>query len=202
MPQQQQQPHSTTAMTTRMHNTKQVSFCNSTFLRRSLCVEDMSQVEIDSTWITRAEYKRIVKREKALMNRLRTTATELDAEYLTTHGLEWPDSRMQTRVRMREGLLSVLLEQEQQRDEGHSDAEELARLSQSTTRKSAMLARERAIKLNDFVSLLMIQLDSGEMTDPAITQVLEAHRQRSLLLLSGRAGVGVSSPLAPPASTS
>ena len=145
---------------------------------------DNQQSSSMSTWISRMEYKRMAKREKRLMDGLMTGEIDFDEGFLITHGMESPDSRMQKRVRIREVLIAVLSEQQEQwmddedcdsvfgydkddgnnnNDDNHSrrskhkkkkiikNIDELARVSQATTRQSALLARERGIAFENFV---------------------------------------------------
>ena len=140
---------------------KRVSFSSNiqqqdcSHLRENEEIEDKNEYD-ESTWLLRSDYKRMAKREWALLEGLRSGDIHFNDEFLITNGLESPTTRQQKHIRIREGLLAVLSEQQLWNEEEKScnalnHDEELAIVSLATTRKSATLARERGIALENFV---------------------------------------------------
>jgi hypothetical protein len=99
-------------------------------------VNNMTSDEIHATWYCAAEYKRMHKRERLLVHRLTSTEEEIHEEVFSSHGLESDESKFQRRIRVREGLLCVLMEQEQQWEDGQRRPERIAQISFALTRNS------------------------------------------------------------------
>jgi hypothetical protein len=106
-------------------------------------VNNMTSDEIHATWYCAAEYKRMHKRERLLVHRLTSTEEEIHEEVFSSHGLESDESKFQRRIRVREGLLCVLMEQEQQWEDGQRRPERIAQISFALTRNSTKEAREK-----------------------------------------------------------
>jgi hypothetical protein len=127
---------------------KQVKFLEEAFPRDTLNLSDFTDAEHEASWYTQKEYARIVKREKMLIKRLRAGKDDVSEGFLATYGLKSHDSRMQRRIRIKEGLLCVLTEQELQWEEGKPDLERMERMARtyhSFTKNAAVSARERAL---------------------------------------------------------
>jgi hypothetical protein len=123
-----------------------VQFYHAVSIKYTEHVNNMTSDEIDATWYCAADYKQMHKRERLLLHRLASKEEEIHhEEVFDAHGLESDESKSQRRIRVREVLLGVLMEQEQQWEDEQRNPERIAQISVALTRNSTKEAREKGI---------------------------------------------------------
>ena len=123
-----------------------VQFYHAVAIRYTETVKDMTMDEINATWYCTAEYKQMHRRERQLAHRLASMEEETHEEVFSTHGLESDESKLHRRIRVTEGRWCVLMEQEQQWEDGQRNPERIALISYALTRNSTKDARAKGRK--------------------------------------------------------
>ena len=121
---------------------------------------DFTQEETYAYWLQVHEYDRMRKRDRTIAKRV--SQGNCDRNYCT-HGLIDDKYRKARRTRVREAVLSVVLEQEIQRGECSEDAESIAELYIDQCRTDLLLGLERASTLEN-------QLREDGDLPPAVTK--------------------------------
>ena len=121
---------------------------------------DFTQEESYAYWLQVHEYDRMRKRDRTIAKRV--SQGNCDRNYCT-HGLIDDKYRKARRTRVREAILSVVLEQEIQRGECSEDAESIAELYIDQCRTDLLLGLERASTLEN-------QLREDGDLPPAVTK--------------------------------
>jgi hypothetical protein len=123
-----------------------VQFYHAVAIRYTETVNDMTLDEIHATWYCAAEYKQMHRLERLLARRLTSMEEEPNEEVFSNHGLESDKSKLHRRIRVAEGRSCVLMEQEQQWEDGERNPERIALISFALTRNSTKVAHKKGMK--------------------------------------------------------
>ncbi len=119
-----------------------VQFYHAVAIRYTEAVNDMTLDEIHATWYCAAEYKQMHRLERLLAHRLASMEEETHEEIFSTHGLESDEHKLHRRIRVTDGRVCVLMQLQQQWEDGQPNPERNALMPFCLTRNRTIHAHE------------------------------------------------------------